>query len=184
MSFQTKTSSSSLNANLSELPILKHFNQNEIATKVDNFRPGEKNIFWFLRLAFFGAIGYFSWVYVLPPVFKAIGQVMAVAATGVMIVGLVIAAPVIIKGIRRLTRAIHKSIIRHDPFAQLEEERRKMEMNKITFQKAKGNIAQLKHEMEVEADKSEKEANSGQTRILTLQGKAEKIKKQMDDMVN
>lgn len=183
MSTQTQTKTATLNANLSELPILKHFNQNEIATKVDSFRKGEKNLFWFMRLAAFGAIGYLSWVYVLPPIFKAIGQMLAVAATGVLIVGLVIAAPVIVKGIRRLTRALHKAVIRHDPFAQLEEERAKMELNKVNFQKAKGNISQLKHEMEVEADKAEKEANGGQTKILALQGKAEKIKKQMDDMV-
>ena len=143
MSTQTQTKTSTLNANLSELPILKHFNQNEIATKVDTFRKGEKNLFWFLKLAVFGGLAYLSWIYVLPPVFKAIGQLMAVAATGVMIVGLVIAAPVIIKGIRALTRSLHKMIIRHDPFAQLEQERAKMETNKVMFQKAKGNISQL-----------------------------------------
>jgi hypothetical protein len=183
MSTQTQTKTSTLTANLSSLPIMKHIPQNEIVTKIDTFRKGEKNLFWFLKLAIFGGIAYLSWIYVLPPIFKAIGQLLAVAATGVMIVGLVIAAPVILKGIRRLTRALHKSIIRHDPFAQLEEERAKMEANKVNFQRAKGNIAQLKNEMEVEADKSEKEANSGQTKILSLQGKAEKIKKQMDDMI-
>ena len=62
--FQTKPT---LNANLSELPILKHFSQDEIVTKVDTFRKGEKNLYWFLQLGFFGAIAYFSWVYVLPP---------------------------------------------------------------------------------------------------------------------
>ena len=124
MATQTQTKTT-LNANLAELPILKHFNENEISTKVDTFRKGEKNLFWFLKLAVFGAIGYLAWTYVLPPVFQAIGQMLAVAATGVMIVGLVIAAPVIIKGIRTLTRSLHKSIIRYDPFGQLEIERQK-----------------------------------------------------------
>jgi hypothetical protein len=177
---QTKTT---LNANLAELPILKHFNENEISTKVDTFRKGEKNLFWFLKLAVFGAIGYLAWTYVLPPVFQAIGQMLAVAATGVMIVGLVIAAPVIIKGIRTLTRSLHKSIIRYDPFGQLEIERQKMIQNQQTFRVAKSNIAQLKQEMEIESANSEKEATAGQTRILTLQGKAEKIKMDMDNMV-
>jgi hypothetical protein len=177
---QTKTT---LNANLAELPILKHFSENEISTKVDTFRKGEKNLFWFLKLAVFGAIGYLAWTYVLPPVFQAIGQMLAVAATGVMIVGLVIAAPVIIKGIRSLTRSLHKSIIRYDPFGQLEIERQKMIENQNTFRIAKSNIAQLKQEMEIESANSEKEATAGQTRILTLQGKAEKIKMDMDNMV-
>jgi len=182
MATQTQTKTT-LNANLAELPILKHFSENEISTKVDTFRKGEKNLFWFLKLAVFGAIGYFAWTYVLPPVFQAIGQMLAVAATGVMIVGLVIAAPVIIKGIRSLTRSLHKSIIRYDPFGQLEIERQKMIENQNTFRIAKSNIAQLKQEMEIESANSEKEASAGQTRILTLQGKAEKIKMDMDNMV-
>jgi hypothetical protein len=182
MATQTQTKTT-LNANLAELPILKHFSENEISTKVDTFRKGEKNLFWFLKLAVFGAIGYLAWTYVLPPVFQAIGQMLAVAATGVMIVGLVIAAPVIIKGIRSLTRSLHKSIIRYDPFGQLEIERQKMIENQNTFRIAKSNIAQLKQEMEIESANSEKEATAGQTRILTLQGKAEKIKMDMDNMV-
>lgn len=183
MQTQTKTRTSTLNANLSELPILKHFNQNEISTKVDTFRKGEKNMFWFFKLAALIGVGYLTWTYVLPPVFQAIGQMLAVAATAVIIVAGVIMAPVIVKGIRLLTRAIHKSLIKYDPFAQLEIERQKMLVNQTTFRVAKGNIIQLKQEMEVEADRAEKEAESGQTRVIALQGKAEKLKFSMDEMV-
>lgn len=183
MQTQTQTKTSTLNANLSELPILKHFNQNEISTKVDTFRKGEKNMFWFFKLAVLIGVGYLTWTYVLPPVFQAIGQMLAVAATAVMIVAGVIMAPVIVKGIRLLTRTIHKALIKYDPFAQLEVERQKMLNNQATFRVAKQNIVSLKQEMEVEADRSEKEAEQGQTRILALQGKAEKIKLSMDDMV-
>jgi hypothetical protein len=183
MQTKTQTMTSTLNANLGELPILKHFNQNEIATKVDNFRKGEKSIFWFLKLAAIVGVGYLTWTYVLPPVFQAIGQMLAVAATGVMIVFGIMVAPVVFKGLRALTRAIHKAIIRYDPFAQLEVEKQKMIANQQTFRVAKGNIANLKQEMEVEAANSEKEATAGQTRIIALQGKAEKIKSNMDAMV-
>lgn len=183
MQTQTQTRTSTLNANLSELPILKHFNQNEISTKVDTFRKGEKNLFWFLKLASLVGVGYLTWTYVLPPVFQAIGQMLAVAATAVIIVAGVIMAPVIVKGIRLFTRAIHKALIKYDPFAQLEIERQKMLANQTTFRIAKQNIVSLKQEMEVEADRSEKEAEQGQTRILALQGKAEKIKLSMDEMV-
>ena len=182
MQTQSKNATT-LNANLSELPILKHFNQNEISTKVDNFRKGEKNLFWFFKLAVLIGIGYLTWTYVLPPVFVAIGQMLAVAATAVFIVAGVIMAPVIVKGIRLFTRAIHKALIKYDPFAQLEIEKQKMLENQRTFRVAKGNIASLKTEMEVEADRAEKEAESGQTRILALQGKAEKIKLGMDEMI-
>jgi len=183
MSTQTKTSTTTLNANLAELPILKHFNQNEIATKVDNFRKGEKGMFWFFKLAALIGVGYLTWTYVLPPVFQAIGQFLAVAATGVLIVAGIIMAPVILKGIRLFTRAVHKALIKYDPFAQLEVEKQKMLENQRTFRTAKQNIASLKTEMEVEASNAEKEAESGQTRIIALQGKAEKIKLAMDQMV-
>lgn len=184
MSSQTQFKQpTTLNANLMELPILKHFDQNQIATKVDTFRKGEKNLFWFMKLAAFGAIGYGLWKYVLPTVFQAIGQMLAVAATGVMIVGLIIAAPVIIKGLRALTRGLHKMIIRHDPFAQLEIERQKMIANQTTFRVAKGNIAQLKNDMELESSRAQTEAEEGQKSILRLQAKAQKIKTRMDEMV-
>jgi len=183
MNTQTQTRTSTLNANLGELPILKHFDQNQIATKVDTFRKGEKNLFWFLKLGVFGAVAWATWTYVLPPIFQAIGQMLAVAATGVMIVGLVIAAPVIVKGIRALTRSLHKAIIRYDPFAQLETERNKMLQNQQTFRVAKSNIAQLKQDMEIEAEKSKKDADAGQTKILTLHGKANKLKAEMEAIV-
>lgn len=183
MQTQTQTKSTTLNANLSELPILKHFNQNEISTKVDTFRKGEKNMFWFFKLAALVGVGYLTWTYVLPPVFQAVGQMLAVAATAVMVVAGVIMAPVIVKGIRLFTRALHKALIKYDPFAQLEVERQKMLANQATFRVAKGNIVQLKQEMEIEADRAQKEAESGQTRVIALQGKAEKLKVAMEDMV-
>jgi len=182
MQTQTQTRTE-FKANLAELPILKHFNQDEIATKVDTFRKGEKSIFWFLKLAVLGAIGYFSWVYVLPPVFQAIGQLLAVAATGVMLVALVLLAPVIFKALRLLTREIHKAVIKYDPFAQLEIEKQKMLENQKVFRIAKANIDMLRQEMDIEAEKSENEANTGQARIFALQGKAEKIKSNMEAMV-
>lgn len=181
---QTKTeTATSFKANLSELPILKHFDQNEISTKVESFRKGEKGLFWFFKLAALIGVGYLTWTYVLPPVFQAIGQFLAVAATGILIIAGIIMAPVIVKGIRLFTRSLHKALIKYDPFAQLEIERQKMLENQRTFRTAKQNIASLKTEMEVESSKAEKEAETGQTRIIALQGKAEKIKHEMDAMV-
>jgi hypothetical protein len=180
---QTKTKLDTLNVSIGELPILKHFGQNQIATRVDTFRKGEKNLFWFLKLGIFGAVAWATWTYVLPPIFQAIGQFLAVAATGVLIVAGIIMAPAIVRGIRLLTRNLHKLFIKHDPFGQLEIERTKMIKNQQTFRVAKSNISQLKQEMEIEAEKSKKEAEGGQTKILTLQGKAAATKAKMDEIV-
>jgi hypothetical protein len=183
MSTQTQTKNPTLNANLAGLPILKHFDQNEIAKNVESFRNGEKGLFWFLKLGALIGVGYLLWTYVLPPIMIALGQLAATAATAIGVVFLIIAAPVIIKGIRRFTRALHKAVIKYDPFAQLEDERNKMLKNQNDFRIAKSNISQLKQEMEIEADKSEKEAESGQTRIIAIQGKAEKLDVEMKEMV-
>ena len=185
MNTQTQTKSPTIMASLGDLPILKHFDQNQLSKQMNatTFRKGEKGIYSVLRLLILGAIGYGAWVYVLPPVFQALGQLFAVAATGVGIVALIMLAPVIFKGLRRVTRLIHKALIKYDPFAQLEDERAKMIENQRTFRVAKANIAQLKNDMEIESEKAKKEAESGQTRILTLNGKANKIKAQMDEMV-
>jgi hypothetical protein len=165
------------------LPIMKHFSEGEISNKIDKFRKGEKGLFWFLKLGALIGLGYLTWVYVLPPLFLAIGQFLAVAATGILIVGLVIAMPVILKGIRVLTRNLHKAIIKHDPFAELETQRQLMIANQQKFRLAKGKIANLRQDMEIEADKSEKDAKEMQNRIITLQTKAQKLKAELDEMV-
>jgi hypothetical protein len=187
MSSQTQFKQpTTLNANLMELPILKHFDQNQIATKVDTFRKGEKNLFWFLKLGAIGAIGYAGYKglsIILPPMLEKIGAFLGYASVGVMAVALVVMFPVILKGIRAITRALHKAIINYDPFGQLEIERQKMIANQTTFRVAKGNIAQLKNDMELEATRAQKEAEEGQKSILRLQAKAQKIKTRMEEML-
>jgi hypothetical protein len=113
----------------------------------------------------------------------AIGSFLATAATGILAVLLILMAPAIFKGLRLLTRAIHKALIRWDPFAQLEETRQKMIAQQTTFRVAKGNLAQLKNDMELEAKRAQEEAEKGQKEVLRLRGKAEKTKAEMDKMV-
>lgn len=180
MQTQTQTMTSTLNANLSQLPMMKHFSETEIANKVDNFRKGEKGIFWFLKLGALIGAGYLTWIYVLPPIFQAIGQFLAVAATGVLIVAGLIFAPVVVKGLRKLARGLHKMIIRYDPFGQFAVERQKMVQNQATFRVAKGGVGQIEQEMQLDSKKAEEDAKAGQVRIIQLQTKATKIKAAMD----
>jgi len=165
------------------LPIMKHFNEGEISNKIDKFRKGEKSIYDILKIAFFCGIGYLSWVYVLPPVFVAIGEFLAIATTGILLVGLIIAAPVILKGIRVFTRHLHKALIKHDPFAELERQQQLMRANQKKFRLSKGKIANLRQDMEVEAAKSEQDAKDMQNRIVSLQSKAQKLKLDLEQMV-
>lgn len=180
MQTQTKTMNATLNANLGELPILKHFNQEEISTKVDNFRKNEKWMYNAIKYSLIAIAAWGIWTYVLPTAFVKLGQTLALIATAVLLVVSYFVAPVFVKGVRKLTRGLHKLLIQYDPFGQFEIERQKMVQNFATFRVAKGGVAQLEQDMQIEAKKSEEDANSGQTRIITLQGKAEKIKSQMD----
>lgn len=174
---------STINASVMDLPILKHFNQNEISSSVDKFRKGEKNLFWFLKLGAIVGTGYLVWQYVLPPVFKAIGETLAIGATGVLCIFGVMLAPVIFKGLRRLTRAIHKMVIKYDPFGELEDQRNKMLQNQQVFRLSKGKIDALKNDMQVEAKTSEEDATKDQAKILSLQAKAVALKGKLDEMV-
>ena len=182
---QTKTAST-LNANLMDLPILKHFNEGEITTKVDSFRKGEKGMFSFFKLAVLGGIlygGYKALTIVLPPMLEKLGEFLGYVSVGIAAVALFFMAPVIIKGIRMFTRALHKMLIKWDPFAQLEIERQKMIANQTTFRIAKQNIAQLKNDMEIEASRAQTDAEEGQKNITRLQAKGQKIKDRMDELV-
>lgn len=165
------------------LPILKHFESSEIGKSVNSFRKGEKGMFNVIKLLVLGAVLYFSWIYVLPPVFQAIGEMLAIVSTGIIIVLTVMMMPVILKALKRFTRFCHKLVIKHDPFGELEDQRNKMQANKRQFQQAKGKITQLKSEMEIAADESEKNAKALEAKVISQKAKADKYKQQMEDMI-
>jgi len=164
------------NSKTNSLPIMKHFEGSKISNAVDSFRKGEWTLFTFFKFALLITVVVFSWIYVLPAVFIAIGQTLAVVSVGIVIVAVIILMPVIIKAIRRFTRAVHKRIIIHDPFAELEDQKVKMQENKKKFQNAKGKISALKNDMEVSASESEKNAKQLEKDIVSLHARAAKNK--------
>lgn len=181
--FQTATKVNTLQDNVYDLPILKNFSKNEIVTKVDTFRKGEKNLFWFIKLAVFGVLGYLTWVYVLPPVFQMVGRFASIAVTAFLCVAAVVTAPAILRGLRNFTRNLHKTFIKHQPFVELANQRVKMVDNQQTFRIAKGGIVTLKNDFEAQAVLAEKDVKTGEKDILKLQNKAVTLKQQMTDLV-
>lgn len=169
-----------------DLPILKHFDdgKGEISLNPKNWRTGEKGLNYFLKLAFFGGLGYLAWVYILPPLFIALGQVIALAGVAVLSIFLILMLPVIFKGLRRLTRSIHKALIKHDPFGELFEQKEKMIKNRMVFKNAKAKIKALKSKMEAEAYNAEKECKDFQEQVLNLQKQAQGIKVNMEKIVS
>ncbi len=170
---------------LSELPILKHFDESkgEIAISKETLKKGEKTLFWVLAMGLLGGLGYLTWTYIIPPLFTMLGQAIAISATGVFLVFLVMMYPVIMKGLRFATKNIHKALIHSNPFNELEEQKEKMIKNREVFKATKAKLKGLKNEMEIEGNKSEKEAKTFQEDILSLQRQSEKLKTAMDEMV-
>lgn len=170
---------------LLSLPILKHFDESkgEIALKSDVLKKGEKSLFLALAIGLLGIGGYLVWTYIIPPLFTMLGQAIALSATGVFLVFLIMMYPIIMKGLRFATRNIHKALIQSDPFNELEEQKQKMIKNREVFKNTKAKLKGLKNEMEVEANKSEKEAKSFQEEVLSLQRQSERLKSSMDEMI-
>ena len=170
---------------LLELPILKHFDEakGEISLRVNALKKGQKPLFLALALAVFGTAGYLVWVYIIPPLFTMLGQVIALSATAVFLIFLVMMFPVIMKALRFATKGIHKALIKSNPFNELEEQKQKMVKNREVFKNTKTKLRALKNEMEIESSKSEKEATTYKEDVLSLQRQSEKLKTTMDEMV-
>ena len=171
--------------NLLELPILKHFDESkgEIAINPEALKKAQKPLFYLLMAALIGVGGYMTIMYILPPLFTMLGQVVALSATAVFLVFLVMMFPVIMKGLRFATRSIHEALIKSNPFSELEEQKQKMMKNRDVFKTTKAKLKGLKNEMEIEASKSEKEAKVFQDDVLSYQRQSEKLKGAMDEML-
>jgi hypothetical protein len=170
---------------LLELPILKHFDdaKGEIALKTNELKKNQKGLFWVLALGLLGVSGYLLWTFIIPPLFTMLGQVIALSATAVFLIFLVMMFPVIMKGLRFATKNLHKALIHSNPFAELESQKQKMIKNREVFKKTKAKLKGLKIDMEMEASKSEKEAKTFEEEVLSLRRQCEKLKGAMDGML-
>lgn len=165
-----------------ELPILKHFDANQISLNPKNWRKGEKGIGAVVGLVLLGTIAWGLYSYILPIVFTWVGQVLGAIAVAVLVIAFFIMLPVIIKGLKKLSRALHKLLIKWDPFGELEEQKQKMIQNRQQFKQAKAKIKAIKSNMEAESIKAEKEAKEYQEKVLVLQSKAEGTKNKMHEI--
>lgn len=165
-----------------ELPILKHFDQKEITLNPKNWRKGEKGIATIGGLVLLGTLAWGLYKFVLPIVFTWVGQVMGAIASAVMVIAFFILLPVLLVALKKLARAIHKLLIKYDPFGELEEQKQKMVQNRLQFKEAKAKIKAIKSNMETEAQKAETESKEYQDKVLLLQQRAESAKGKMQAM--
>ncbi|HTF31435.1 MAG TPA: hypothetical protein VK625_21405, partial [Flavitalea sp.] len=150
-----------------ELPILRHFEKNEITFNPKNWRKGEKGIGAIVGLVLVGTVAWGLYSFILPIVFTWIGQVLGAIAAAVLVIAFFILLPVILKALKRLARFLHKLLIKYDPFGELEEQKQKMQQNRVEFKQAKAKIKAIKSNMEQESIKAEKESKEYQEKVLT-----------------
>jgi hypothetical protein len=167
----------------STYPIFKHYDGSGIQQKVDEFGKGEKGLFWFIKLGFMIAVAYAIFVYVLPPVFQAVGKISAIAATGVFCVAFIMAIPAILRGLRAFTRFLHRAVIKYDPFGALREKLDAMKQNQRVVRSATGSIQGIQSNAEAQSIQNEKDAKILQSKITRLNEIAKALRTQMDDMV-
>lgn len=166
------------NEKLMTLPLLQGMKGNSeltLTNPLQHFRKGEKGMFNVFKLVLFAALGYLSWVYILPPLFMMLGKAIALAGTLVFAVLFIMMIPVILKGIRRFTRFSHKMVIKHDPFGQLYETKDELEKTQVKFIKSQGSIKNLLRDTIAEAENSK-------TNVENLQRKIVSSKKKIDDV--
>jgi hypothetical protein len=167
------------NQKVLDLPILKHFDQSEISLNPTNWRKGEKGIAGFAAVVLLGTLAWGLYTFILPVVFTWVGQTLGAIAVGVLVIAFFILLPVILKGLKRFARFLHKMLIKYDPFSELEDQKHKMQENREQFKQAKAKIKAIKSNMEDESLKAEKEAKEYQDKVVTLQSKAETTKNKL-----
>lgn len=165
-----------------ELPILKHFEKDQITLNPKNWRKGEKGIAWVVGLVLLGTIAWGLYQFILPVVFTWIGQVLGAISAAVLVIAFFIMLPVLMKGMRKLARSTHKALIRHDPFGELEAQKNKMVQNRVQFKEAKARIKAIKSGMEAASIKAEKDAKDYQEKVVMLQSRAAGTKQKMQEM--
>jgi methyl-accepting chemotaxis protein len=133
-------------------------------------------------LVLVGTVAWGLYSFILPIVFTWIGQVLGAIAAAVLVIAFFILLPVILKALKRLARFLHKLLIKYDPFGELEEQKQKMQQNRVEFKQAKAKIKAIKSNMEQESIKAEKESKEYQEKVLTLQARAESTKNKMQEI--
>ena len=158
---------------MNNLPIAKHFNGGlESALKKANSGNKTEMVWNIVKAVLVAGVGYMTWLYVLPPLFMALGKMTAVFATIVGVIAFVLALPAIFKWSTIFARKLKRAAIKHDPFLELEKQEVKIVQNQKECRAAKQRIKGLEVDMQTESKANEKKAETLQGKILTLKRKA------------
>lgn len=170
------------------LPIMKYFEDAKVMEQskamLGKWRNGEKPIGAVIGLGLIGVAGWGIFKFVLPAVFSMLGQVAAVVAS-VLFVGLVILLlPAIYKLFRMIVRAVHKALIRWNPFDELDEQKVKMWQTHDLFLKHKAKIKELRTDFEGMSRETQGTADKAKEEVQRQSKKAGELKSKMDQLIS
>jgi ElaB/YqjD/DUF883 family membrane-anchored ribosome-binding protein len=173
---------------ITQLPIMKYFDDAKLISKgkesLAKWRKGEKPIGAILGLTILGVIGYGIIKWVIPAVFIALSQVLAVIVSILAVILTILMLPAIFKLFRRIVRSFHKAIIRWNPFDELAEQKTKMWETHDQFLKHKSKIKQLRTDFEQMSRETQKVAEDSKSEVQRQTKKAGQLKEQMSKMVD
>src|SRR4030042_3277460 len=172
---------------ITQLPIMKYFDDARLVTtrkeSLTKWRKGEKPIGAIIGLLLIGVIGYGTFRWIIPAVFGALSQVLAVIVSILTILLVIFLLPAIFKLFRRIVRWFHKAIIRWNPFDELDEQKQKMWETHDSFLKHKSKIKQLRNDFEQMSRETKKVAEDSKSEVQRKTKKAGEIKAQMDKLI-
>jgi hypothetical protein len=172
---------------VTQLPIMKYFDDAKLMERgkatLGKWRKGEKPIGAFIGLILIGVIGYGVIRWVIPAVFIALSQVLAVIVSVLAVILTILLLPAIFKLFRRIVRGFHKAIIRWNPFDELDEQKQRMWQTHDLFLKHKSKIKQLRTDFEQMSNETQKVADEAKDEIQRQTKKASQLKQEMDNMI-
>jgi hypothetical protein len=172
---------------ITQLPIMKYFDDAKLVQtgkeSLKKWRKGEKPIGSIIGILLIGIIGYGTFKWIIPAVFGALSQVLAVIVSILAIVLVIFLLPVIYKLFRRIVRWFHKAIIRWNPFDELDEQKQKMWETHDLFLKHKSKIKQLRTDFEQMSNETRKVAENSKEEVQRQTKKAGAIKEQMNKLI-
>src|SRR5512133_3910307 len=172
---------------ITQLPIMKYFDDAKLVERgkesLAKWRKGEKPIGAILGLIILGVIAYGTITWIIPAVFGALSQVLAVVASILAVVLVILLLPAIFKLFRSIVRSINKAIIRWNPFDELDEQKHKMWETHDLFLKHKAKIKQLRTDFEQMSNETRNVAENSKTEVQRQTKKAGEIKEKMDKMI-
>src|SRR4030043_1436897 len=172
---------------ITQLPIMKYFDDGQLVQQgketLAKWRKGEKPIASIFGLILIGIVGYGVFKWVIPAVFGALSQVIAVIVSVLAVILVIFLLPAIFKLFRRIVRWFHKAIIRWNPFDELEEQKQKMWETHDLFLKHKSKIKQLRTDFEQMSRETQKVAENSKSEVQRQTKKAGEIKALMEKMI-